>query len=93
VGTGAPVYVSRDIPFAHRYWRFYALAAGRADLIERAEFYGPEPPSTASTGSELLCPLPSEGCRTLLVSGSGWNLVETITELDGTPSFALLERQ
>jgi len=93
VGTTAPVYVSRDIPFAQRYWRFFALAAGRADLIERAEFYGPEQPSMAATGSELLCPLPSEGCRTLLASGSGWTLVKTITELDGTPSFALLERQ
>ena len=91
-GATGPVYVSRDIPFAHRYWRFYALAAGRADLIDRAVFYGPEAPA-APAGSELLCPVPSEGCRALLAPESGWTLVETITDLDGTRSFALLERQ
>ncbi len=37
-----PVYISRTIPFANRYWRFYTLAEGRSNLTGQATFYEPQ---------------------------------------------------
>lgn len=85
------VYVSRAIPFAERYWRFYALARHRADMIDRAVYYGPDPPAAASPGAALVCPVAAADCRALL-GDAGWRHVRSIDELDGTPSLALLER-
>lgn len=93
--TGAdgdqPVYVSGAIPFADRYWRFYALAAGRPELIDKLQRYGPELPAAAPQGTLLACPLVDPECSSLLPGGHGWQPVHMVSELDGTPSFALFE--
>lgn len=87
---GQSVYVSHAIPYAERYWRFYALAQGRADLINRLHRYGDIPP-TAPLGTLLACPLTAPECAELLPGRLGWRPVHVVSELDGTPSFALFE--
>lgn len=86
------VYLSRAIPFTERYWRFYTLAEQRPDMIDRAVYYGPNPPAAALPGAVLVCPLAAVECRAL-VDDAGWHHVRSIDELDGTPSFALLEKR
>lgn len=86
------VYLSRAIPFAERYWRFYALAGQRPDMIDRAVYYGPDPPAGALPGAALVCPLVAAECGALL-HDAGWRHVRSIDDLDGIPSFALLEKR
>lgn len=86
------VLVSDAIPFAARYWRFYALASARPDLIDRVMRYAPGQAGTAGTGTLLVCPVSSPECRGLMDDHLAWRQVTIATELDGTPSFALLER-
>lgn len=83
------VYVSDAIPFAERYWRFYALTEGRRDVIERFARYGPGLPTAAAAGSLLVCPLASVECQGLLTGDSSWRTLKIVSELDGSPSFAL----
>ena len=37
-GSG-PIYISGDIEWIHRFWRFYAIEAGRLDLVERTTYF------------------------------------------------------
>lgn len=85
------LYVSRAIPFTERYWRFYALTKQRPDLIDRAIYYGPDGPSEAGPASDLVCAAAAAECRAL-TDGTEWDLVRSVAELDGTPSFVLLEK-
>ena len=87
------VYVSHAIPFADRYWRFYALERGRRDLIDRMVRYDTASPANALLGSDLVCSLATTECQALLRGDTAWSLVRQITELDGTPSFALFEKR
>lgn len=90
VDRDQPIYVSRAIPYADRYWRFYALAQGRPEVIDRLERYG-EMPASATFGTLLACPLAAPECSRLLPGGHGWQPVHIVSELDGTQSFALFE--
>lgn len=85
------VLVSDGIPFAERYWRFYALVNGRADLIGRMTRYRPGRADHAGAKAVLACPITAAECRELM-GGAAWRTVTIATELDGSPSFALLER-
>ena len=86
---GGPVYVSSEIEWVPRIWRFYAIADGRAEMIERVA-YVPEPPANAAPGSLLLCRAGSARCSTS--NAQGWDHVETVTALDGATSFTILRR-
>lgn len=90
-GRAQRVYVSRSILFTDRYWRFYALAGRRPDLIDRMEQYEAEPPATAPAGTLLACRVTEPGCARLLPGAEGWQPVQVVNELDGTPRFALFE--
>lgn len=89
-----PVYISRTIPFAHRYWRFYTLAEGRSNLTGQATFYQPQTLDGAAvaSGSHLVCALSDGGCEPQASSGM-WTRVSTAVEPDGTESFAVFERR
>lgn len=89
---GVRVWASDGIPFAERYWRFYALVGDRPDLIDRLARYGAGEAVNAPPGSLLACPVAASDCRVLLDDQAGWRQLTIATELDGTPSFALLER-
>lgn len=86
---GGDVYVSREIDWVHRMWRFYAIEAGRLDLIARTTYFS-EPPTTAAPGSTLICPAGSAMCAALADSGA-WRKVVTVPSIDGSHSYVILE--
>jgi hypothetical protein len=88
-GTGE-IYVSREIDWGHRMWRFYAIEAGRLDLIRHTTYFS-VPPTAAAPGAKLICPADSPRCAALSASGS-WRNVVTVPSLDGSRSFVILER-
>lgn len=90
-GDARPVYVNTAIPHAGRYWRFYALAGGRPDVIDRFHTYGQQLPSPTPAGALLACALADPGCAELMPGAQGWQPVHVVSELDGTRSFALFE--
>ena len=84
------IYVSTEIEWVHRMWRFYAIEAGRLDLIARTSYVS-EPPATAKPGAKLLCPADSPRCAALTNSGA-WRRVVVVPSFDGTHRYAILER-
>ncbi len=86
------VWASDGIPFAERYWRFYALIGDRPDLIDRLARYEAAEAVSAPPGTLLACPVAASDYRALLDDQAAWRPLTVATELDGTPSFALLER-
>lgn len=84
------IYVSTEIEWVHRMWRFYAIEAGRLDLIARTSYVS-EPPATAKPGARLICPAESPRCAALTISG-GWQRVVIVPSFDGTHRYAILER-
>lgn len=85
-----PVYISREIDWVHRTWRFYAIADGRMDMIDRASYFFETAPDGAAPGAALICPASSVRCQAL--KQDGWMEVATVASLDGSRAFTLLER-
>jgi 4-amino-4-deoxy-L-arabinose transferase-like glycosyltransferase len=85
--TNGPVYVSREIDWVHRTWRFYAIADDRTAMIDRV-IYAPAPPADAPDGSTFLCPAESVHCR----EQAGWLVANTAQSIDGSRSFRILGR-
>ena len=88
-GTSGPVYVSSEIDWANRIWRFYAIADGKTDMIPRAS-YVHFPPADAVAGTLFL--VPSGSNRVDVARRAGWDEVETVTSIDGSRSFSILRR-
>lgn len=88
--TPGPVFISQEIEWVHRTWRFYAIVDGRMNLIDRASYFLESPPRDAPPGAPLICPAASARCQAL--KQDGWNEVATVASLDGSPAFTLLER-
>lgn len=86
-GTAGPVYVSREIDWVHRTWRFYAIADGKPDMIGRASYVA-EPPADAARGSVFLVPSGSDRARA--ARQHGWQEVAAVTSIDGSLSFSIL---
>ena len=86
-----PVYISQEIEWVHRTWRFYAITDGRMDLIDRTSYYMDTPPADAPPGALLICPASSERCRAL--KDDGWLETATVPSLDGSRAFILLTRR
>jgi hypothetical protein len=91
LAAGRPVYISEKIPFAARYWRFYAIKANRADLIDRAFYYG-DPPVDAPAGARLICQTATTECQSLATSDR-WQRVATGIEPDPAALFDVYERR
>lgn len=89
-GNG-PVYISGDIEWIHRFWRFYAIEAGRLDLVERTTYFR-DPPREAIAGSSLLCEVQSPQCAELSSSGS-WRSVATVPSMDGSRRYVIMTRE
>ena len=84
------VYVSQDIEWAEPTWRFYALEAGREDLVRRTTYFT-DPPQAAA-GARLICPIESARCAAIAASGS-WHELVRVPSLDGGRHFAIFERR
>lgn len=83
-----PIYISQEIEWVHRTWRFYAIADRRMDLLDRTSYYMAAPPSDAAAGASLICPAVSARCQAL--KQHGWMEVTTVASLDGSRAFTLL---
>ena len=82
-----PIYLSSQIEWLHRIWRFYAITDGRMEMIARAK-YVDAPPTDAAPGSLYLCAANARDC----VPAPGWHRLETVSSLDGARSFNILRR-
>jgi hypothetical protein len=85
-----PVYISGDIEWIHRFWRFYAIEAGRLDVVNRT-IYFKEPPTDAAPGSTLMCEVQSPDCATIAASAQ-WRTVATMASLDGSRRYTIMAR-
>ncbi|OFW45568.1 MAG: hypothetical protein A3J29_15120 [Acidobacteria bacterium RIFCSPLOWO2_12_FULL_67_14b] len=92
-GDDGRIHLSRSIPFIRRYWRFYALAANRRDLLGRETFFEwPELDSPAvPAGAVLVCPAAEPACASL-ASDPSWTLVRSVVEPGGSPTFSVFEK-
>lgn len=88
-GTAGPLYVSKEIDWVHRIWRFYAITDGKTDMIARV-VYTNDPPADATPGSLFLVPSGSDRIRA--ARQGRWEQIETVTSIDGSRSFAILRR-
>ncbi|HEX6164908.1 MAG TPA: glycosyltransferase family 39 protein [Vicinamibacterales bacterium] len=89
-GDAEAVYISTNIEWVHRMWRFYAIEAGRQELIGRA-FYYKDLPSKVPARATLICPAESPACASLGGSGA-WRDVVRVPTLDGSRTFVIFER-
>jgi len=91
--TAPPIFLNLRTPI-ERYWRFYALKQGRADLVDRPQYYDPgrfdlnEPAPGSLLVSESAGPV-----WDALQTSAAWSAVSSITEPDGTVSFVVYERR
>ena len=86
----ADIYVSSDIEWVHRMWRFYAIEAGRLDLMSRTTYFT-EPPAAPAPGAKLLCQADSARCAAILTSGA-WHEVVRVPSLGDSRVFVIFER-
>ena len=88
----AAVYLNARTP-VERYWRFYALAHRRADLVDAPIYYDAEqlditaPPA----GAVIVCESGLRVCN-LLGASPAWRRLRAFAEADGTPTFEVFER-
>ena len=88
-GRSGPIYVSSEIDWVHRTWRFYAIASGRPEMASRAMFVY-DVPANAAAGATLVCPATSPRCVGSIAAG--WQPVRTVASIDGSRTFTLLRR-
>jgi 4-amino-4-deoxy-L-arabinose transferase-like glycosyltransferase len=85
--TVAPIYVSSQIDWVQRTWRFYAIVDGVPDMIDRVTFVA-EPPADAESNAVFLCPAEVATCT----ESTSWPLSDTVTSIDGSRTFRILYR-
>jgi hypothetical protein len=86
----SPIYISLEIEWVHRFWRFYAIEAGRLDLIERTSYYR-DVPETVPLNAKLLCAEASASCAALSASPA-WQRLVIVPSIDGNHRYVILER-
>lgn len=86
-GGDGPIYISPQIAWVHRTWRFYAISDGRPEMIDRARFVG-EPPADAAAGAIFVCPAGTAQC----VPSPAWEERDAATSIDGSQTFLVLRR-
>jgi hypothetical protein len=86
----SPIYVSQDIEWVHRFWRFYAIEAGRLDLVSRTTYFR-ELPGETPLNAKLVCPVESPTCAALSASPA-WHHIVTVPSIDGNHRYVILER-
>lgn len=86
----SPIFISQEIEWVHRMWRFYAIEAGRLDLIDRTTYFR-EVPAEAPRGARLMCAVDSVACATVIASPS-WRSLVTVPSIDGNHRYIIFER-
>lgn len=92
IPAGTPVLVSRRIPYAERYWRFYAIKEDREDLLARVAFVDEASlmPEQSAAGAYLVCQAQAPSCTA--VEQAGWAPHSRIAEPDGHGSFIVYRK-
>ena len=83
------IYVSSEIDWVERTWRFYAIEAGRLDLISRTT-YVMDVPAGAAPGAWLICDAESARCAALQGSGT-WHERVRVPSIGGSRVFVIFE--
>lgn len=86
----SPIFISQEIEWVHRMWRFYAIEAGRLDLIDRTTYFR-EVPGDAPRGAKLICAVESVACITITASPA-WRSLVTVPSIDGSHRYVIFER-
>lgn len=86
------VLLSREIPYVDAYWRFYAIAGGRPDLIDRVSYVDGSTVPSASSGALIVCAVGPKSCEAIRAS-SDWTLATTSSEPNGDKLFEVYERR
>lgn len=87
----ADIVVSGRIPYAERYWRFYALKEGRGDLLDRVRYVDESIGLEATAaGSYLVCQAQAPACAG--VDPAAWAAQTRAVEPDGQESFLVYRK-
>lgn len=89
--AAVPVRVSRAIPFADYYVRFYSAVAGRPEFADGVTYFSPD--TTAGPEDQALYLTGLGGGDAGFITRSGLRVIETISDPTGEPAFLLLRRQ
>jgi hypothetical protein len=86
----AAVYINDDIPWVEAYWRFYAIARGKASLIKNARYvrFDSTPPPAASNDALAIVPAQNVAAAEAL-ERAGWVARHRVPDIDGKPSFVI----
>ena len=83
--------VAQKTTFTDAYWQFYLTKQQRIDLLSRTRPFDPGNAAAIPAGSLILANVGDKATEAL-VSGGTLKQVKTITELDGTTFFVILQR-
>jgi hypothetical protein len=83
--------VDQKTTFTDAYWQFYLTKHHRIDLLSRTRAFEPAHAAAIPAGSLILANVGDKATEAL-VSGGTIKQVKTITELDGTTFFIILQR-
>jgi len=85
-----PIEISGKIPFAARYWQFYAAVLDRSELDARPG-YPREVPASDAVATHVICRPTDADCARLRGSGT-WQRLDTSTNPDGSDAFDVFVR-
>lgn len=86
----SPIYISQEIEWVHRMWRFYAIEAGRMDVLPRTTYFH-ELSDAVPPNAIVICPVDAKGCAAIAAS-PGWRNVITVPSIDGGHRYVIFER-
>jgi hypothetical protein len=84
------VYINEDIPWVEAYWRFYAIARGKASLIKNARYVRFETTAPPAASSDALAIVPAQNIAAAeALERAGWVARHRVPDIDGKPSFVI----
>jgi hypothetical protein len=84
------IYLADDLDDGTVKWRFYTVAANRADLMARTHFVGPKDRPDAPSGSLLVTYDQTE--RLAMLQSAGWQIEQLIKDVDNRPASVILRK-
>jgi 4-amino-4-deoxy-L-arabinose transferase-like glycosyltransferase len=84
------IYLADDLDDGTVKWRFYTVAAKRADLMARTHFVGPQDRPDAPSGSLLVTYDQTE--RLAALQSAGWQIEKLINDVDNRPASVILRK-
>jgi hypothetical protein len=85
------IYLANDLDDGTVKWRFYTVAAKRADLMERTRFVEPDERPDAPPRSLLVTYDQTE--RLAALQSVGWTIEKLVSDVDNRPAAVILRKQ